>query len=81
LGRATTALRVGGRIAGDIFGSRHAWALEPDVLTLSEEEARAALQSLEVEAFDVEDGYRVSGNEATRWHAFGFSARKIPVTS
>jgi hypothetical protein len=63
-------------MAGDIFGNMHAWAAESDVLTLTEEDARAALRSLSLEAFDVEDGLRVSGDEKTRWHAFGFAACK-----
>lgn len=74
--RAVASLNVGGRMAGDIFGNKHAWAAESDVLTLTEEDARAALRSLSLEAFDVEDGLRVSGNEKTRWHAFGFTACK-----
>jgi hypothetical protein len=77
LRRAIAALNVGGRMAGDIFGDKHAWSSEPDVLTLTEQEARLALHSLAIEAFDIEDGYRVSGRELTRWHAFGFAARKV----
>jgi len=70
------ALRPGGRIAGDLFGPRHAWADEDGILTLSEDEARQALQGLQIEAFDIEDGWRPSGGEMTRWHAFGVSARR-----
>lgn len=76
LGRASAALEPGGRIAGDIFGDKHAWSEEPKVLTLSEERARSELARLTIEAFDIEDGYRVSGGEVTRWHSFGFAARK-----
>ena len=76
LRRVASALTVGGRMAGDIFGDRHAWSAEPDVLTLTEQQARSALDHLTIEAFDIEDGYRVSGGDVTRWHAFGFAARK-----
>jgi tellurite methyltransferase len=74
--KATSALRPKGRIAGDVFGDKHAWAGEADVLTLSETNLRIALSALDVEAFDIENGYRVSGSEITRWHSFGFSACK-----
>ena len=76
LHQATAALRPRGRIVGDLFGEKHAFAIEPDVIVLTESEARATLKPLTIEAFDVEDGFRPSGNEITRWHAFGFAARK-----
>jgi trans-aconitate methyltransferase len=74
--RVVASLNPGGRFAGDLFGDKHAWSAEEGVLTLSEQQARLALQPLDVEAFDIEDGYRVSGDEVTRWHAFAFAARK-----
>lgn len=70
------ALLPGGRVAGDVFGPRHAWACEDGILTLSEQVLREALQGLDIEAFDIEDGWRPSGGEMTRWHAFGVSARR-----
>jgi tellurite methyltransferase len=76
LRRASSALLPGGRIAGDVFGDKHAWSHEADVFTQSETNLRSELVHLSIEAFDVEDGYRVSGGEVTRWHAFGFAARK-----
>jgi tellurite methyltransferase len=74
--RTLSALRPGGRIAGDLFGVKHAFGSEGDVLLFTESDGRALLAGLEVEAFDVEDGFRPSGGEITRWHAFGFAARK-----
>ena len=74
--RATAALRPGGRIAGDLFGPQHAFAAEGDVLVFTEAQARALFDGLELEAFDVEDGLRPSSGGITRWHAFGFAARK-----
>jgi hypothetical protein len=62
-------------MAGDIFGDKHAWAQEPGVLTFTEQQLRTVLRDLEIEAFDVEDGYRAL-RELTRWHAFGFCVRK-----
>ena len=80
LRRAAAGLEPGGRIAGDIYGDKHAWSAEPGVLTQSEAQARSGLAPLTIEAFDIEDGYRVSGGEVTRWHAFGFAACKaIPA--
>ena len=77
LERAIAALSLGGRIAGDVFGNDHAWSVEPDILTLSESQLRADLRRLTIEAFDIENGYRVCGT-VTRWHASGFAARKEP---
>ena len=77
LTRAIGALRVGGRFAGDMFGKEHAWSSAPDVLTRTEAQLRADLRPLQIEAFDIENGYRVSGDEVTRWHAFGFAARVV----
>lgn len=74
--RVVSSLNSGGRFAGDLFGDKHAWSAEEDVLTLTEPQARLALEALEIEAFDIEDGHRVSGSEVTRWHAFAFAARK-----
>lgn len=73
---ATAALRPGGRIAGDLFGTRHAFAEGGEVLVLDESAARGLFAGLELEAFDVEDGVRPSGGAIVRWHAFGFAARK-----
>lgn len=70
------ALRPGGRLAGDLFGPRHAWAGEDGIFTIGEAELRQSLQGLEIEAFDIEDGLRPSAGQMTRWHAFGISARK-----
>lgn len=77
--RLVAALQPGGRVAADVFGPLHAWADEPQILTLSETELRQALAGLEIEAFDIENGLRPSAGEMTRWHAFGVSARKPGV--
>lgn len=75
-GRIIAALRPEGRFAGDIFGDKHAWAAEPEVHTLTETALRHQLAGLVVEAFDIEDGFRPTGDGLTRWHAFGIAARK-----
>lgn len=74
----TAALRPGGRFAGDLFGDRHAFGVHDDVMLLTEARVRALLSSLDVEAFDIEDGVRPSGGQVTRWHAFGVIARQPP---
>ncbi len=74
--RMVAALRPGGRIAGDIFGEKHEWAVETAIQCFPEAAVRDLLQGLVVEAFDVEDGVRPSGGVITRWHAFGIAARK-----
>jgi len=76
LGRIVAALNPGGRLAGDLFGPRHAWAGEEGLFTIAEDTLRQQLPPLVVEAFDIEDGLRPSGGEMTRWHAFGISVRK-----
>lgn len=70
------ALRPGGRFAGDLFGERHGFAIDDDVMLLAEPRVRDLLAGLEVESFDVEDGVRPSGGQVTRWHAFGVIARR-----
>lgn len=73
-----TALRPNGRFAGDIFGEKHAWAADPGIHVMPEEALRHQLEGLVVETFDIEDGFRPSGGELTRWHAFGIAVRKPP---
>ena len=75
--KIVTALRPNGRFAGDFFGDQHAWAAEAGITTQTEAEVRGMLEGLIVEAFDVENGVRPSGDVLTRWHAFGIAARKI----
>lgn len=76
LKRMVEALRPNGRLAGDHFGEKHAWAGEPSIHTVAEAELREQLKHLVVEAFDIEDGFRPSAGGLTRWHAFGVAARK-----
>lgn len=76
LGRIVAALNPGGRLAGDLFGPRHAWAGEEGIFTIDEAMLRQQLSPLVLEAFDTEDGLRPSAGAMTRWHAFGISARK-----
>lgn len=76
--RICAALLAGGRVAGDLFGKKHAFAVEADVMTIEESALRELISNsgLMIEAFDVEDGVRPSGGGITRWHAFGIAARK-----
>lgn len=74
--RLLGALRPGARVAGDWFGDEHAWAPEPELLTFTEPALRRELQGLQLEAFDIENGWRPSAGQMTRWHAFGVSARQ-----
>ncbi len=70
------SLQPGGRVAGDLFGPSHAWAGEPGLFIISQADLRLALHGLDLEAFDIEDGFRPSAGQMTRWHAFGVSARQ-----
>lgn len=74
--RIVEALAPGGRFAGDLFGERHAFGVHDDVMLLGEARVRGLLATLDLEAFDIEDGVRPSGGRVTRWHAFGIIARK-----
>ena len=79
LQRVQAAITPGGRFAGDVFGDKHAWAQEDGVMTMSQAQLRRNLHGFQIEAFDIEDGLRVSGDAVTPWHAFAFAARK-PAT-
>ena len=76
--RICAALDAGGRMSGDIFGDKHAFASETDVMTISEADLRELIRgkNLLIEAFDIENGVRPSGGEITRWHAFGITVRR-----
>lgn len=65
-------------MSGDIFGDKHAFASETDVITISEADLRELIRgkNLLIEAFDIENGVRPSGGEITRWHAFGITVRR-----
>ncbi len=74
--RARERLRPGGFVVVNIFGDRHAWAVEPDTTFLPRGEVEALLDGLEViELTEVEeDGSSFVG--PTHWHVFDIVARR-----
>ena len=70
------ALRPGGRLAGQLFGNRDSWAVEPEMTFQTRAEALALLAPLAVELFREreEDGHSLNGPK--HWHIFDVIARK-----
>jgi tellurite methyltransferase len=74
--RIVQALRPGGRFAGQLFGDRDSWTVEPDMTFQTRVQALALLAPLEVEVFREreEDGNAFSGPK--HWHIFDIIARQ-----
>jgi SAM-dependent methyltransferase len=70
------ALRSGGRLAGQLFGDRDSWAVDPAMTFQTREQALALLAPFEVEVFREreEDGSSFRGPK--HWHIFDVIARK-----
>ena len=75
--KVVTAVRPGGRFAGQFFGPRDSWANEKDMTFHTEEHVRGLFDSFEIEFFHErdEDGPVSSGTK--HWHIFTVIARKI----
>jgi SAM-dependent methyltransferase len=75
--RIRSALRPGGRFAGQFLGERDTWAPQPHRSAFSIDEARALLDGLEIERFEEEenDGEACSGPK--HWHVFHAVARRV----
>jgi SAM-dependent methyltransferase len=75
--RIQVALKPGGRFAGDLFGTRHAWASAPELTFLTREQASALCRGLQVEHFVEEEGERQTALQGVQhWHGFAVVARK-----
>jgi len=74
--RLAASLAPAGRLAGQLYGDRDSWA--GSGLTIhSEAQARARLDGLTVELFEVEEEDSVTPRgEAKHWHIFHMVARK-----
>ncbi len=72
-----SALKPGGRFAGDFFGTRHAWADRPAMTVHTREQVTAHCQALSLEDFIEEAGERLTAVEGLQqWHAFSVIAKK-----
>ena len=74
--KIVTAIKPGGRFAGQFFGVRDSWAANTDITFHTEEQVRQMLSGFEIESFQEmdEDGNAVSGPK--HWHVFTVIARK-----
>ena len=75
-GKILTAIKSGGRFAGNFFGVRDSWANKPDMTFHTEEQIRKLIEIFQIEYFHEmdEDGNSASGPK--HWHVFTVIARK-----
>jgi hypothetical protein len=71
-----SALRPGGRFAGELFGDRDTWASDPTMTFHTEDAARALFHGLEVESFVEEDEDGEAFDGPKHWHVFHVIARR-----
>lgn len=75
--KLVSALRPGGRFAGDLFGVRHAWADRAQMTFHTVDQVKALCQSLILEYFIEEEGERPTALEGLQhWHGISVIARK-----
>ena len=76
--RIISALRSGGRFAGNFFGERDGWSHHTDMTFHTVDQAKQALNAFEVEYFleEESDGVTALG-DPKHWHTFSIVARKI----
>lgn len=75
--KIVSAVKPGGRFAGQFFGVNDSWATESEMTFHTKDQVRAMFEKFEVESFVEleEDGQAVSGPK--HWHIFTVIARKI----
>ena len=73
-----SAIRPGGRFAGEFFGDRDTWASTDDEMTFFEiDAARALFDGMELESFvEEENDDQGWGDEIKHWHVFHAIARR-----
>jgi hypothetical protein len=72
-----SALRPGGRFAGQLFGVRDTWATSKDDMSFFEvERARGLFDGLELESFVEEEEDGEAWGEMKHWHVFHAIARR-----
>ena len=78
-GDIRTAIRPGGRFAGELFGDRDTWAsTEPDMTFFDIEGARSLFDGMNVESFVEEENDDEGWDEMKHWHVFHVIARRPP---
>jgi tellurite methyltransferase len=74
--RIRSALRPGGRFAGELFGDRDSWASDPEMTFHDVDAARALFEGMELESFVEEDEDGESFDGPKHWHVFHVIARR-----
>lgn len=74
--KIVSALKPGGRFAGQFFGVRDSWAKEPDMTFHTEDQVRAMLGGFEIEYFHEQDEDGQAANGPKHWHVFTVIAKK-----
>ncbi|WP_062077211.1 class I SAM-dependent methyltransferase [Demequina globuliformis] len=74
--RVRAALTPGALLAVDLFGDRDGWSANPLVTCLSEREANARFDGLEILHWEEEDQEGESFSGPKRWHVFHVVARQ-----
>jgi tellurite methyltransferase len=76
--RLTSAIRRGGRFAGELLGDRDTWArqLADEVSWFTIHRARALFDGFDVERFDEEEKQDDDEDDPKWWHVFHVVARK-----
>jgi trans-aconitate methyltransferase len=76
-GKITSALKPGGRFAGQFFGVHDTWADNKDMTFHTETQVRTLLEKFETEYFHEQDEDGEAANGPKHWHVFTVIARKI----
>lgn len=70
LAKIVSALKPGGRFAGDFFGPRHGWAGESHVTAADEAAIKNAFSELKLEYWIEHEGERQTTREIAHWHGY-----------
>jgi SAM-dependent methyltransferase len=77
-GQIVTALRAGGRFAGQFFGQQDSWAGSPSMTFHTAAQIDELLRGFAVELFkEVEEDGKTALGEPKHWHVFSIVARKL----
>jgi tellurite methyltransferase len=74
--RIGSAIRPGGRFAGQLLGEHDTWATQDDISAFSEAGATELLEDFEIERFDEEDEDGEACSGPKHWHLFHVVARR-----
>ena len=75
--KIVTAIKPGGRFAGQLFGVRDSWAVNSDMTFQTEDQVRALFESFVIEAFHEMDEDVEAASGSKHRHMFTVIARKM----